>query len=214
MTTIAEVVGASPVMPVVIIEDAAHAEPLARALASGGVRVIEVTMRTPAALEAIRRIADAVPEMIVGAGTVLDGDQARAAVDAGSRFLVSPGAAPRLLDELLASDVPVLPGVATVGEALAARERGVRVMKFFPAAAAGGAAYLRAIASPLPDLRFCPTGGIDERSAPEYLALPNVVCVGGSWLAPAAALRAGDWDAVTRLAAVAAGWRAAGLPLP
>lgn len=213
MTGIAEVVGVSPVMPVVVLDDAERAVPLARALAAGGVGVIEVTLRTPVALEAIRRIADDVPEMLVGAGTVLDGAQARAAADAGARFLVSPGATPRLLDEVLAADLPLLPGVATVGEVLAAREHGIRVMKFFPAGPAGGPAYLSAIASPVPDARFCPTGGIDEDSAPEYLALPNVVCVGGSWLAPAAALRAGDWGTVTRLAARASGWRAAGLPL-
>jgi len=214
MTGIAEVVGASPVMPVVVLEDAIQAEPLARALAAGGVGVIEVTLRTPTALDAIRRIADAVPDMLVGAGTVLDGEQARAAAAAGARFLVSPGATPRLLDGMLATELPVLPGVATVGEVLAARERGIRVMNFFPAVPAGGPAYLRAIASPVPDARFCPTGGIDEASAPDYLALPNVVCVGGSWLAPASALRAGDWDEVTRIAARASGWRAAGLPLP
>ena len=204
------VVALSPVVPVVILEDEAHAVPLARALVAGGVGVIEVTLRTPAGLGSIRRIAAEVPEIVVGAGTLLDAAQGSAAAQAGAQFLVSPGSTSRLLDDLLGTGLPLLPGVATVSEALAVRESGLRVMKFFPAAPAGGADYIRALASPLPDVRFCPTGGIDERSAPAYLALPNVACVGGSWLTPAGLLRAGDWAAITALAARVTGWRTDG----
>jgi 2-dehydro-3-deoxyphosphogluconate aldolase/(4S)-4-hydroxy-2-oxoglutarate aldolase len=213
MTTATDIVEISPVIPVVILDDPDHAVPLAHALVAGGVRVIEITLRTPTALESIRRIAAAVPDIVVGAGTTLTLQQARAAADAGASFLVSPGATPRMLDDLLDVGLPLLPGVATVSEALAVRERGIRVMKFFPAGPAGGTAYLRALASPLPDVRFCPTGGIGAASAPEYLALPNVVCVGGSWLAPVAVLRAGNWHEITVLAADASSWRVTGLPI-
>jgi len=194
----------APVVPVVVLDDAEHAVPVARALAAGGVPVVELTLRTPAALEAVARVASDVPEVLVGAGTVVEPAQAQAAAEAGARFLVSPGSTPRLLDAMAETGLPYLPGVATVSEALALLERGLTEMKLFPAEASGGVAFLRSLASPLPGARFCPTGGITAESAPGYLALPNVGCVGGSWLTPPDLLRAGDWDGVTRLARDAA----------
>ncbi|MEV6013316.1 bifunctional 4-hydroxy-2-oxoglutarate aldolase/2-dehydro-3-deoxy-phosphogluconate aldolase [Streptomyces sp. NPDC051976] len=194
------VLGLAPVIPVVVLEDAADAVPLARALVAGGLPAIEITLRTPAALDAIRAVADGVPGAVVGAGTVLSPEQARAAADAGARFLVSPGWTDRLLTALRDSGLPFLPGVSTATEALGLLERGVTEMKFFPAEAAGGTAYLRSLASPLPQARFCPTGGIDAHRAPEYLALPNVACVGGTWMLPQDALRARDWTRVESLA--------------
>ncbi|HTI24559.1 MAG TPA: bifunctional 4-hydroxy-2-oxoglutarate aldolase/2-dehydro-3-deoxy-phosphogluconate aldolase [Kutzneria sp.] len=204
MTTPAELLELSPVMPVVVLDDVAHAVPVAEALLRGGIRVIEVTLRTPAALGSIERIAAAVPELVVGAGTVTAPEHAKQAVDAGSRFIVTPGSTDALLDAVAATGLPFLPGVSTVGEAMRAAERGCSVLKFFPAEAAGGAAYLKSIYGPLPGLRFCPTGGITVSSAPDYLALPNVGCVGGSWLTPKDALAAGDWQRVEELAAAAA----------
>lgn len=192
------------VLPVVVVEDVEDAVPLARALVAGGLRAIEVTLRTPAAPDAIRAIADAVPEAVVGAGTVLTPEQARAAREAGARFLVGPGWTERLLGAMRASRLPFLLGVQTVSDVLELLEHGVTDMKFFPAEAAGGVALLRSVASPLPQARFCPTGGIDAQRAPAYLALPNVACVGGSWMVPKSALRARDWDLVTRLAREAA----------
>ncbi|GGM85985.1 bifunctional 4-hydroxy-2-oxoglutarate aldolase/2-dehydro-3-deoxy-phosphogluconate aldolase [Streptomyces fuscichromogenes] len=200
----------APVVPVVVVEDAAAAVPLARALVDGGLPVIEVTLRTPAALDAVRAIADAVPEAVVGAGTVLTPAQVTQCVAAGARFLVSPGWTDGLLTAMSASGVPYLPGVSTASEVVALLERGVREMKFFPAQAAGGTAYLRSLAGPLPQARFCPTGGIGPQNAPEYLALPNVGCVGGTWMVPADALAAGDWARVRELARTAAALRDAG----
>jgi 2-dehydro-3-deoxyphosphogluconate aldolase/(4S)-4-hydroxy-2-oxoglutarate aldolase len=193
-----------PVVPVVVVDDLAHAVPLARALVAGGLPVIELTLRTPVALDAIRAIAAEVPEVLIGAGTIVDPKQAAIAVEAGADFLVSPGSTPDLLGAMLDTGVPFLPGVATVSEVLAALEAGLTELKFFPAEAAGGTAYLKSIGGPLPQVRFCPTGGITVGSAPSYLALPNVGCVGGSWLTPAAALAAGDWDTVEQLAREAA----------
>ena len=193
-----------PVVPVVVVDDLAHAVPLARALVAGGLPVVELTLRTPVALDAIRAIADEVPEILLGAGTVCTPAQAEAARAAGARFLVSPGATPRLLEAMLATGLPFLPGTATVSEVLTVLEAGISEMKFFPAEASGGAAYLRSIASPVPAARFCPTGGITAASAATYLALPNVGCVGGSWLTPADALAAGDWARVEALAREAA----------
>ncbi|MFC0545559.1 bifunctional 4-hydroxy-2-oxoglutarate aldolase/2-dehydro-3-deoxy-phosphogluconate aldolase [Kutzneria chonburiensis] len=201
MTTPAELLELSPVMPVVVLDDVAHAVPVAEALLRGGIRVIEVTLRTPAALASIERIATAVPELVVGAGTVTAPEHAKQAVDAGSRFIVTPGSTDALLDAVAATGLPFLPGVSTVGEAMRAAERGCSVLKFFPAEAAGGAAYLKSIYGPLPGLRFCPTGGITVSSAADYLALPNVGCVGGSWLTPKDVLAAGDWQRVEELAA-------------
>lgn len=198
---------AVPVMPVVVIERLEDAVPVARALVDGGLPAIELTLRTPVALEAIRLIAREVPEILVGAGTIVTPAQAGAALDAGARFLVSPGATPGLLAAMAATGLPFLPGTATVSEVLAVLETGVSEMKFFPAEAAGGAAYLKAISSPVPAARFCPTGGITAATAGDYLALPNVGCVGGSWLTPADALRDGDWARVESLARAAAALR-------
>lgn len=193
-----------PVVPVVVLDDLAHAVPVARSLVAGGLPVIELTLRTPVALDAIRAIADEVPEILVGAGTITSPELVGRAVDAGAQFLVSPGTTPTLLRELAGSGVPFLPGTATVSEAMTVLEAGFSEMKFFPAEASGGAAYLKSLASPLPAARFCPTGGITATSAPAYLSLPNVGCVGGSWLTPADALAAGDWDRVATLAREAA----------
>jgi 2-dehydro-3-deoxyphosphogluconate aldolase/(4S)-4-hydroxy-2-oxoglutarate aldolase len=190
----------APVIPVVVLEDAADAVPLARALVAGGLPAIEVTLRTPAALDAIRAVAAEVPSAVVGAGTVLTPGAVAESVAAGARFLVSPGWTEALLSAMRSSGVPYLPGVSTTSEVVALLEHGVTEMKFFPAAAAGGTAYLKSLASPLPRARFCPTGGITAESAPSYLALPNVGCVGGTWMVPQDALAARDWDRVEALA--------------
>lgn len=197
----------APVVPVVVLEDAADAVPLARALVAGGLPAIEVTLRTAAALDAIKAIAAEVPDAVVGAGTVISARNVSDTVAAGARFLVSPGWTDTLLDAMKASGVPFLPGVSTTSEVVALLERGVTEMKFFPAEAAGGTAYLKALSAPLPQARFCPTGGISLASAPSYLALPNVGCVGGSWMVPGDAVAAGDWARVERLAAEAAALR-------
>ncbi|GAA3755805.1 bifunctional 4-hydroxy-2-oxoglutarate aldolase/2-dehydro-3-deoxy-phosphogluconate aldolase [Streptomyces tremellae] len=190
----------APVIPVVVLKDAAGAVPLARALVAGGLPAIEVTLRTPAALDAVRAIAAEVPDAVVGTGTVLSPDAVTRSVAAGARFLVSPGWTDTLLSAMEASGVPFLPGVSTTSEVVALLERGVTEMKFFPAEAAGGIPYLKSLSSPLPRARFCPTGGITAESAPRYLALPNVSCVGGTWMVPQDAVEAGDWDRVEALA--------------
>src|SRR4051794_29832249 len=174
----------SPVIPVIVVDDAADAVPLARALARGGVRIMEITLRTAAGLAAIERVAAEVPETTVGAGTVTTPDEADAARRAGAQFIVTPGATDRLLAAVLDTGLPLLAGAATLTEILRLREHGQQAVKFFPAEAAGGAAYLDAVAGPVPDVRFCPTGGITPGNAAQYLALPNVGCVGGSWLTP------------------------------
>ncbi|MFD6532820.1 bifunctional 4-hydroxy-2-oxoglutarate aldolase/2-dehydro-3-deoxy-phosphogluconate aldolase [Streptomyces sp. NPDC060184] len=197
----------APVVPVVVLEDAADAVPLARALVAGGLPAIEVTLRTPAALEAIAAIAREVPEALVGAGTVISAANVAETVAAGAKFLVSPGWTDTLLAAMRASGLPFLPGVSSASEVVALLERGVTDMKFFPAEAAGGTAYLKALAAPLPQARFCPTGGISATSAPHYLALPNVGCVGGSWMLPGQAVATKDWARVERLAAEAAALR-------
>lgn len=197
----------APVLPVVVVESLDQAVPAARALVAGGLPAIELTLRTPIALDAIEAIASEVPEIRVGAGTIVTPDQARLAADAGASFLVSPGATPSLLAAMRDTGLPFLPGVATVSEALAGLEAGCTELKFFPAEASGGAAFLQSVASPVPAVRFCPTGGITPASAPSYLALPNVGCVGGSWITPADALATGDWARVTTLAAEAAALR-------
>ncbi|WP_028659902.1 bifunctional 4-hydroxy-2-oxoglutarate aldolase/2-dehydro-3-deoxy-phosphogluconate aldolase [Nocardioides insulae] len=191
----------APVIPVVVVDRVDQAVPTARALAAGGVPVVELTLRTEAALEAIAAIAEEVPEVVVGAGTVTTPSLAKEAADAGAAFLVSPGATPGLLGALADTGLPFLPGTATVSEVLAALEAGCRELKFFPAEASGGIAFLKSLTTVTPAARFCPTGGITLSSAPDYLALSNVGCVGGSWLTPADALRDGDWDRVTALAA-------------
>ncbi|MBA0050046.1 bifunctional 4-hydroxy-2-oxoglutarate aldolase/2-dehydro-3-deoxy-phosphogluconate aldolase [Streptomyces sp. AJS327] len=197
----------APVLPVAVIDEVAHAVPMARALVAGGLPAIEVTLRTDAALDAVRAIASEVPEAVVGVGTVRTPEQTRRAVAAGARFLVSPGWTERSLAALRESGLPFLPGVSTVSEVLTLLERGVPEMKFFPAEAAGGPAFLAALASPVPEARFCPTGGVTPERAPGYLALPNVGCVGGSWMLPREAVTAGDWDRVRRLARDAAALR-------
>jgi 2-dehydro-3-deoxyphosphogluconate aldolase/(4S)-4-hydroxy-2-oxoglutarate aldolase len=194
---------AAPVVPVLTIESRAVAVPLARALVAGGLTALEVTLRTAAGLECIRAIAGEVEGADVGAGTVLDGKQYAEAAAAGARFIVSPGATPGLVAAAQDSAVPYLPGVATAGEAMSLAEAGFRMLKFFPAGPAGGVEYLKALGAPLPATRFCPTGGIGPMNAPDYLALSNVVCVGGSWVAPRDALDAADWARITSLSRAA-----------
>lgn len=193
-----------PVIPVVVIDDVAHAVPLARALADGGLPVIEVTLRTPVALRAIHTIREQVPEVLVGAGTILSPANAIDAAREGAQFLVSPGSTPRLLDSMLGTGLPFLPGTSTVSEVLAVLEQGLTELKFFPAESSGGASYLRAISAVAPQARFCPTGGITPESAPSYLRLANVPCVGGSWIAPLNDLHAGNWEHISKRAADAA----------
>jgi len=201
---IAAIAGRAPVIPVLTIERVADAVPLARALVKGGLPVLEVTLRTPVALDALRAMAAEVPEAMVGAGTVLNAEQLDQAKRAGARFLVSPGCTRALAAAAGASGLPFLPGVQTVSEAMALSEQGFRLMKFFPADQAGGLGWLKAVTAPLAGLSFCPTGGIGADTASSYLALPNVACVGGSWVTPRDAVAAGDWQKVERLAAAAA----------
>ncbi|WP_374573392.1 bifunctional 4-hydroxy-2-oxoglutarate aldolase/2-dehydro-3-deoxy-phosphogluconate aldolase [Phenylobacterium sp.] len=198
--TLEDILRLAPVVPVLIIEDPGHAEPLARALVAGGLRALEVTLRTPAAIEAIERM-NAVEGAVVGAGTVTTASARQAVADAGARFAVSPGL---IAGETAEGPVPLLPGIATATELMAGLAAGFEYFKLFPANVVGGPAALKAFASPFAQARFCPTGGVDARTAPDYLALPNVVCVGGSWVAPADAVRAGDWDRITALAREAA----------
>lgn len=194
-------------VPVLTIENAAQAVPLARSLLAGGLSVIEVTLRTVAALAAVKSIAADAPHMIVGVGTVTSASDIRAAEDAGARFLVSPGTPALLADALAAASIPALPGCATVSEAMALAERGFKLLKFFPAEASGGVAWLKAVAEPLPSLKFCPTGGITRANARDYLALPNVVAVGGSWTAPRDLIAAADFGRISALAGEAAALR-------
>ncbi|MFJ7217141.1 bifunctional 4-hydroxy-2-oxoglutarate aldolase/2-dehydro-3-deoxy-phosphogluconate aldolase [Amycolatopsis sp. NPDC098790] len=199
MTTGQDLLELSPVMPVVVIDDADDAVPTARALLAGGIGVIELTLRTPAALSAIERVATEVPEIVIGAGTVTAADHAKQAADAGAKFLVTPGCTDAVVDACFETGLPFLPGASTVSEAMRLAERGLTALKFFPAEASGGVAYLKSIAGPLPSLKFCPTGGITVASAPSYLALPNVGCIGGSWLTASL-----DPAAIEKLAAEAA----------
>jgi 2-dehydro-3-deoxyphosphogluconate aldolase/(4S)-4-hydroxy-2-oxoglutarate aldolase len=197
----------APVIPVLTVTDVEDGVAQAAALVAGGLLAIEVTLRTPAALDAIAAIVKRVPGALVGAGTIVEPAQIEQAVAAGATFLVSPGASPRLAEAAAAAPVPFLPGVATASEAIALREKGFRALKLFPAEAAGGVRLLSSFAAPLPDLVFCPTGGIDLAKAPSYLALPNVICVGGSWMLPKAALEARDYARVEALSREAAGLR-------
>ena len=194
----------SPVIPVLTVRSVEDGLNQAKALIAGGLRAIEVTLRTPSALKAITAIAEEAADAVVGAGTIVSAGQIDEAIAAGARFLVSPGATLELARAAAQAPVPFLPGCATASEAMALRELGFRALKFFPAEAAGGARFLSTIAAPLPDLRFCPTGGIDLAKAPDYLKLPNVACVGGSWMLPKEALARGDYAAVERLAREAA----------
>lgn len=198
-----QVLEAQPVIPVLRIEQAEHAVPLARALAKGGLPAVEITLRTPQALDAIRRVAAEVPEAAVGAGTILNPKHFEQAAAAGATFIVSPGQTPALFDAARQSDVPLLPGATTATEVMLAVEQGYEILKFFPAEQAGGAAFLKSLASPFAGIRFCPTGGISAANAATYLSLPNVVCVGGSWVAPDALVEAGAWDQIADLAAEA-----------
>ena len=198
--TSADLLGLAPIVPVVVLDDAADAIPLAEALVAGGLPVIEVTLRTPAGLDAIAAIADKVPDAVVGAGTVNTVDLVRQSVDAGAQFLVSPGSTDSLLDAMSGSGLAFLPGVATASEVMRLLERGITEMKFFPAEASGGTTFLRSLASPLPQARFCPTGGITPTSAASYLEVPNVGCIGGTWLTPRDAVASGDWNRIEELA--------------
>lgn len=204
-----DILHAAPVIPVIVIERASDARPLAEALARGGLPVLEITLRTPAALDALRTMA-AQRDLVAGAGTVLDAQQAEAAVAAGARFLVSPGLSDAVQDAAARLGVPLLPGATTATEMMRARAKGFTRLKFFPAEVAGGVAALKAYAAVFPDLRFCPTGGITSTLAPDYLALPNVACVGGSWVLPHEAMAAGDWGRIERLAQAAAALKRAG----
>jgi 2-dehydro-3-deoxyphosphogluconate aldolase/(4S)-4-hydroxy-2-oxoglutarate aldolase len=198
-----------PVIPILTIEDAASALPLARALADGGLDVMEVTLRTSAALTAIRAIAEGAPEIVLGAGTILGRDDLARALDAGARFIVTPGLTDDLIEALATVTVPILPGVATASDLMRGLDAGLTHFKFFPAEASGGAATLAAFQGPFATCRFCPTGGVNATNAPAYFALSNVLCVGGAWVAPPAAIRAGDWASITALAREAAAFRPA-----
>jgi 2-dehydro-3-deoxyphosphogluconate aldolase/(4S)-4-hydroxy-2-oxoglutarate aldolase len=204
---IAAIMQAGPVIPVIVIDDAAKAVPLARALLAGGVRVLEVTLRTAAALDAVREIRAACPQAICGVGTVASPADLERSIAAGAQFAVSPALTPGLRSAAAACGLPFLPGVMTPTEALAAREAGLTALKLFPAAQAGGTGMLKAIGSVFPELRFCPTGGITPGTAAEFLALPNVACIGGSWLAPPALVQSGDWAGIEKLAREAAALR-------
>jgi 2-dehydro-3-deoxyphosphogluconate aldolase / (4S)-4-hydroxy-2-oxoglutarate aldolase len=194
----------APVIPVIVIDQVEHAVPLARALVAGGIRMLEVTLRTPVALQAMERIANEVPEAVLGAGTIRSVADMEAVAKVGAQFCVSPGYTKALGMAANAMGMPLLPGVATGSEIMQAQEDGFTQLKFFPALQAGGIAMLKAWAGPFYDVRFCPTGGITPDLAPQFLALPNVVCVGGSWLSPKASIEAGDWPTVTELAKAAA----------
>ncbi|MFN4160085.1 MAG: bifunctional 4-hydroxy-2-oxoglutarate aldolase/2-dehydro-3-deoxy-phosphogluconate aldolase [Gemmobacter sp.] len=202
----ADICRLAPVIPVLVIDNPAHAAQLARALVAGGLPALEVTLRTPVALDAIRAMVE-VEGGVVGAGTLLTPADVRAAKAAGALFGVSPGATERLLDACAEHDLPLLPGAATASEIMALLERGHTTLKFFPAEQAGGAAYLKSIGAPIPHVKFCPTGGIGLKNARDYLGLSNVLCVGGSWVAPKDAMAGGDWAAITALAAEAAALR-------
>jgi 2-dehydro-3-deoxyphosphogluconate aldolase / (4S)-4-hydroxy-2-oxoglutarate aldolase len=195
-----ELLRLAPVIPVITIERVEDAVPLARALVSGGLRLLEITLRTAAGRDAAAAIVAEVPEAVVGIGTVLTPQDLARSRELGARFALSPGATPELLDAAAASDLPFMPGVATASELMAALARGFDIVKFFPAVPAGGVAALKALAGPFPQVRFCPTGGVSEDNAAEWLALPNVVVVGGSWLTPASEIRGGAWDRITERA--------------
>ena len=200
---IRDIAGQAPVIPIVVVEDPAAAVPLARALVEGGLPVIEVTLRTEAAVAAARAMIDQVPGAIVGLGTVTERDHIAAALDINARFIVSPGFSSDLAQQAHRANLPYLPGIMTPSELMAAQALGLSVLKFFPAEPAGGIAALKALHGPFPDVRFCPTGGIDAAKAPAYLALPNIIAVGGSWVAPKAAIDAGDWRGISDLARAA-----------
>ena len=204
-----ELMRIGPVIPVIVIDGIEQAVPLARALVAGGVRVLEVTLRTPVALDAIRAIARDVPDAIVGVGTISRIEHFEQAIQAGARFGVSPGLTRELIEAAHASRLPLLPGVMTPSDVIRARNAGFFALKLFPAQQAGGIGMLKALSGPFPDVTFCPTGGVTPTSAPDFLALPNVGCVGGSWLTPPAMVKAGDWQEITALSLDASKFRAA-----
>ena len=204
MPTIHDILALGPVMPVIVIDDSQHAVQLAEALLRGGLKTIEITLRTAAALESIRAVAGACPDITIGAGTVTRPDLAIAARDAGAAFAVSPGTTPAVIDGCRAADLPLLPGASSVSEIMALQEAGFEAVKFFPANAAGGTGFIKSLISPLPGISVCPTGGITEATAPDWLALANVPCVGGSWVTPQADIAAGAFDAIAARASVAA----------
>ena len=205
--SVLDIMRTSAVIPVIAIDDINHAVPLARALVAGGIRVLEVTLRTAHGLPAIRAMAEQVPDAIVGVGTLTQPREFAAARDAGAVFGVSPGLTPALIEAARSSGLPLLPGVMTPSEVMAAREAGFRQLKLFPAMQAGGVGMLNALAGPLGDVMFCPTGGVSQENAQQFLACRNVACVGGSWLTPKDALVAGDWDRITALARAASALR-------
>ncbi len=203
--SIDKIVQVAPVIPVMVVERLEDAVPLAQALYNGGLKVLEITLRTPVALDAIRAMVDALPEdAVIGAGTIVTPEDLKKAVEAGSTFLVSPGTTPELIEAAKASDVPLLPGIATPSEAMNLLAHGFTHLKFFPAESAGGVSMVKSIGGPLPQITFCPTGGINLAKAPEYLSLPNVACVGGTWMAPKELIAEKRWDEIEKLAREAA----------
>ena len=197
--TIKDIMAISPIVPVMVINNVEHAVPLAHALVKGGLKVLEITLRTPAALESIRRIRAEVPEAIVGAGTIINIETLNKAIDAGAEFIVSPGTTDKMIDAALATGIPLLPGIANPSQAMCLLEKGITEMKFFPAEAAGGIPMLKSIGAPIPQISFCPTGGVSQKNVKEYYNLSNVTCVGGSWMCAASLVDAEDWDEITRL---------------
>ena len=204
MPSIREILNFGPVMPVIVIDDSANAVPLAKALLEGGIRTIEITLRTAAALDSIRAVADSCPDITVGAGTVTKAELATAARDAGAAFAVSPGTTRAVIEGCAGADLPLLPGASSASEMMALNDQGFDCVKFFPANAAGGTAFIKALVSPLPDISVCPTGGITEATAPEWLGLANVPCVGGSWVAPRDAIAEGASEVIATRARAAA----------
>ena len=201
--TIKEIMNSSPIVPVMVINKVEHAVPLAKALVAGGITTLEITLRTEAALESITRIKAEVPEATVGAGTIINIDTLNKAIAAGAEFIVSPGTTDAMIDAAIATGVPLLPGVANPSEAMRLLEKGITEMKFFPAEAAGGIPMLKSIGAPIPQITFCPTGGINQKNVKDYYNLPNVACVGGSWMCAANLVEAENWDEITRLSAEA-----------
>lgn len=202
--TIHDILKLGPIIPVIVIDSADQAEPLADALLAGGIRTAEITLRTPAAIKAIEKMARNCPDIKVGAGTVRTARDAQIAADAGSQFAVSPGTTPSVLEGCHSAGLPLLPGAGSISEMMALAEQGYSVLKFFPANASGGISFIKSLSSPLPDLTFCPTGGITETTASDWLALSNVACVGGSWIAPKALIESGNFAEITKRARVAA----------
>lgn len=196
----AEIFAAGPVVPVLVINDVEKAVPLAKALMAGGIKVLEVTLRTPVAIDVISTIAKEVPDALIGAGTVTNAQQLKAVTDAGAKFAISPGMTADLLKAGMDGDIPLIPGISSTSDLMKGKDAGYTHMKFFPAEASGGVKAIKSISGPFPDVTFCPTGGIGPGNYKEYLALPNVKCVGGSWIAPDDAINEGDWDRITQLA--------------